>query len=800
MIRLYFKTAFRNFGKNKLFSFINLFGLSVSMTAAVLILVWVNNERNFDNYHPDAERIFRTKVNLVEIKWVWEASPLLLAELAEAEIPEIELAARVYPFTGTITFNINEQKFAEKKSAYVDSNWFKIFSYRFVEGSASAFKSSPFSMVLTRSKANQLFGAEPAAGKIIRIDSINYQVQGVIEDNPSNSSFQFDVLMNLAAFLANPERLRNELSWGNFNYLTFLKLKESAGIAAVETKLTGLYSKKKNPDNKTEHKFGLTPLSDLHFETGLTSQSSLVRINKAVVDQFALFAFILLIIGCINYINLTTSKSSLRAKEVSIKKIIGAERTALFIQFVADSLIMTMLALCFSVLLIYILLPFFNVITERNFAHALTSPTVWKVFAVVVPAMVILNGIYPAVILSSFKPLNVLKGITVLQVKDTILRKSLVVVQFSLSLLLIIGTLVIFRQIEFIQKKDTGYNREQVFSFNIPYKNFRKLDQEAKEGLFRNIKSELERESSIAGVAMASASIVEMKSSNSGSADWEGHDPSFVPTIFQLSADEDYPALLGLKLHSGRWFDKNSSSDRHNFILNETAINELGIHQPVLGQRFVFQRDTGTIIGVAKDFNFKSIHEKIQPLVILNNPGWRNEFYVKAVPGKAAQALSKVQQVWDRLAPGDAFVYTFLDEHFDRLYREDKLISMIILVFSIIAVSVSALGLIGLAAFSIDQRRKEVGIRKILGASITHILSVLSADFVKLVLIAIIISFPLGWWVMNKWLNNFAYRIDVGWLVFVFSAAIAFVVVFFTVSLQALKAAIVNPVNSLRNE
>jgi putative ABC transport system permease protein len=797
MIRLYFKTAIRNFRKNKLFTFINLFGLSVGITAAILILVWVQNERSFDTYHNKSAQIYRTTFTLTKAKWVWANSPFQLAETMQQKIPEVEAATKIYPMFGTLSLNVNNRFFVEKKSAYVDSAWFDVFKYEFLEGNPAAFNANPFSMILTKSKAEQLFGKGIAVGRSVSIDTVTYQVQGVIADNPANSSFQYDIMMPLASFLSNPITRQNELTWNNFNYLTFVRLKNFTNPTVVGTKITRIVSGIRK--DKGNDFFTLTPLHDMHFETGLTS-SSVPTMDKKVVNLFSMLAILLLIIACINYVNLTTGKASLRAKEVSIKKIVGARRSALFLQFIMDSLVMTVFALILSVIFIYLLLPFFSQLSGRNFKNVFSSSAVWSLLLLTIPVMIVLNGIYPAILLSSFKPLNVLKGVTILKIKDASLRKVLVVVQFTLSLTLIIAAIVVFKQLKYIQTKDIGYDRSQVFTFRIPYKNFRNMPNDKVLGTLQNIKSEMAQETSVAGVTIANQSIVDLTSSNSGSADWDGHDTTYVPTVFQLSADADYADVMGLEVKEGRWFDRERINDKHNFLLNETAVKEFNIHKPVLGQRFIFQGDTGQITGVIKDFNFKSVHEKIQPLVVMNRPGWSYDFFVKTMPGKNAEVLDKVRKIWDRYTRNDGFEYTFLDDRFDKLYKSDKTISLIILVFAIVAIVISALGLLGLASFAIDRRTKEIGIRKVLGATVLGILTLLSKDFVKLVFIAILIAFPLGWWAMSKWLEDFAYRINIGWFVFVLSGIIALAVVCITVSLQSLKAASANPVHSLRNE
>ena len=797
MFKSNLKTAIKSLWKNKFFSAINIIGLSIGMTAAVLIFWWVQNEMSYDSFHPDSDRIYRTTAHLTKSSWVWESSPLPLAETASGEIPDIEMTSQICASWYSSAFNLNGEFFKEKKGAYVDKNWFRMFHYDFLKGNAAAFFQNPFSILLTESKAKKYFGNGEPIGQIIRIDTLNFTVQAVVRDNPSNSSFQFDILMPLDAYLSNPQQRKNDNNWGNFNYLTFVKLRKNVKPERVASKLTELFRKNNNESNVVST---LTSLKDLHFETQLTSPSFLTHANRKTVYVFSILAIVLLVIACINYVNLTTAKASIRAKEVSIKKIIGAQRWNLFGQFITESLLVSFIALSISAILVWLMLPLFNQIAERSFSFSPTSASLWKVLLGTLVATTILNGIYPALLLSSFKPLNVFKGITILKVKDATFRKGLVVFQFTLSVTLIAATIIITRQLKYIQEKDLGYDRSQVFSFSIPYKYLEKYSNDTRKGLFNSIKHELQSHTSIEGVSMASGSIVNLNSRNSGSADWDGRDSSYVPSIFQLSADEDFKDVFQLKLIEGRWFDAGNKSDEKNYILNETAVNEFNIHTPLLGQRFSFHGDTGQIIGVVKDFNFKSLHDKIGPVAIFNKANWRDDFFVRTTPLKTAAALDAVKTIWKRFVPDDPFEYSFLDEAFNKLYKADRKTSSLIRIFSIIAIIISSLGLLGLATFASEQRKKEIGIRKVIGAGTGNIISLLSKDFLKLVIIAIFIAWPFAWWIMNKWLEGFAYRITVGWQVFILAGVFALLIALITVSFQAIKVAVANPVKSLRTE
>ncbi len=799
MIKNYLTVAFRNILKHKVTGFINIFGLAVGMTAAVFIFLWVQNESNFDDYHPGKETIYRV-TNAIAIdkntKWTWEASPMQMADAAKKEIPGVEKTARIIPNTwGAPVLNIDHKLFAEKTSAWVDKGWFSMFHYDFIAGSAGAFVQDPFSIIVTESKAKKYFGDMNPVGQTILVDTVNYKVQAVVKDNPTNSSFQFDVLLNLDGRNANPNVYKNDLTWNNFNYITFVQLSTDTKPVTAAAGLNHLINKNRTNNNDS---VSLQPLQGMYFENDLQS-SEFPHGNKKTVYIFSLLGILLLVIACINYVNLTTAKASLRAKEVSMRKILGAQRQGLFFQFIVESFTVSVVALFITGVLIKLCLPLFNIITETNFTVALSSVAIWKVLGITLFFATLLNGLYPAVMLSSFKPLSVFRGISILKLNDGTVRKGLVVFQFSLSVVLIIATIVIYRQLNFIQTSNPGYNVSQVMAVQIPYRGFYNAKEGARESMLRSMRQELQSQSSIAEISMGSAEIINVDAANSGGADWEGHDTAFRPTVGRLYADTAFKKMFQLQLQAGRWFGPGTEDER-NYILNETAVAELNIKQPALGQWFSNGGDTGKIIGVVKDFHYKSMHEKIGPMVLQRNDGTDTYFFIKASPGNISKAVTAVSGTWAKYLGGQPFSYTFMDDSFAKLYKSDIKTSRLILIFSIIAVIICALGLFGLAAFTAEQRTKEIGIRKVLGASVQQITTLLSKDFVVLVFIAIVIASPVAWWTMNKWLQDFAYRVNIGWWVFFTAGGIAVLIAVITVSYQAIKAAIANPVKSLRTE
>lgn len=790
MLSNFLLTTWRTLRKNSGASLLNIFGLSAGMTAAILIFLYVNNEISYDRFHPDSDHIYRITSEITSAKWTWESAPLALVDPIRKQIPQVQTVSCLYPGYSGTTVRIGNELFTEPHSAFIDSAWFSMFHYDFVRGNPAAFFRHPFSVLLTESKAKQYFAAADPIGQTLRIDSITYRVAAVVKDNPANSSFQFDMLIPNDAWLSNPGNREYATQIGNFEYLIFLKLRPDSRPDKVSAALTDMLN---NADKRSHDSLFLTPLKDIHFETGLSRsvEAGIEHANRKTVNIFTILGIFILLIACINYVNLSTARASTRAKEVGVRKIIGARKTSLFAQFTLESFLLSLAALLIAILLIQLLMPWFRLLTGRNYVGPLTSATTWTIFAFTLLTATTLNSVYPALVLSSFRPLNVLKGITVLRLKDANLRRSLVVIQFTFSIILIAGTIIIQRQLSYVQHLDAGYTRNQVFEFNMSWRHADKAQA---------MKHDLQTLNSIAAVTTANESIVDMQSINSGSADWDGHDTSFKPSLYKFSPDHDFARVMGIQLIQGRWFDPNRSDDKHNFILNETAASEFNIHKPVIGQRFTFQGDTGTIIGIAKDFHFTSLHERIRPFVFRHPTSAATNFYIKTQPDKIPQALAEARKIWSRYITDAPFDYNFLDDEFNNLYKADSKTSTLMLLFSVIAILISCLGLVGLAAFTARQRLKEIGIRKVLGASITDIITLLSWDFMRLVFLSVLIATPIAWWATDQWLRDFAYHISTGASTFAIAGAAAILIALLTVSSQSLKAATSNPVKNLRTD
>ena len=483
---------------------------------------------------------------------------------------------------------------------------------------------------------------------------MNYTVQAVIKDNPINSSFQFDVLMQMDGRLANPQTYKNDKSWNNFGYITFLQLQPNANSAAVATKINGLIDRNRT---KSNDKVSLTPLSKMYFEDDLQS-SDMPHGNQKTSYIFSLLGLLLLITACINYVNLTTAKASLRAKEVSVRKIVGGGRSSLFMQFMMESLVVSLLALIVTVIIIQICLPAFNAVTEKHFELPITSVVMWQILTGTLLFATILNGIYPAVLLSSFKPINVFRGRSI-SVKDASVRKGLVVFQFALSMLLIVGATVIYKQLQYVQTANPGYDVAQVMSLQIPYDAYDALDEQAKASFFENFKHDLQSQSSIGFVCRGSSEIVNVEGMSSGNADWDGRDTTYNP-----KASQGLQWMMAFKRCSRlRWLpavgSRGGKEDEHNYIINETAAREFNMHAPVIGQRFTWGGDTGQVIGIVKDFHYKSMHEAIGPMVLMNGDSYSSYIFAKTVPANISKAIGAAESVWAKYVPNQPLITIF---------------------------------------------------------------------------------------------------------------------------------------------
>ena len=782
------KIILRNLRRNLTYSAINIGGLAIGITASVFIFLWVHHERSFDRYHSDANRIYRIN-NKVSREggttyMASSSSYRLLFELKD--FPEVEQAASIVEIGNDINgLKVNDVVFPVKnKAVYLDPEWFDIFNYTLLEGSFASFKAHPSSVVLTKSEAQKYFGNLSAVGQIVSINGADYIVQAIIADNPTNSSFQWDVIVSIDSHHANLSNRKISEDWWSFYYTIFIKLNPNADVAAVAQKITDIYTK-----NDRETIAFLKPLPEIYLDAEV-SGFHMMKGNSKMVSLFSLLGVLLLLTACINYVNLTTAKANMRTREVGIRKIVGAKSHELFMQFIAESFVVCFIAVALSVYIILLLSPLYHLLAG-NAVLSFSSPVIWIILFAILLVTTLLNGIYPALTLSSFRPMNSLKGIGFLKIKGGNLRKGLVVFQFALSTTMIVYVLIIYAQMNYIQQKDRGYNCENVISIKTPFyaDNTMKL---------QTMISELQSEPAITSAALCSHEITAVFAFGSN-ADWDGREEDFNPRINLMGVDANYQKTLGLQLIEGRWFEEGNISDEHNIILNETAIREFGIQEPYIGQRFHFGGQKGQIVGVVKDFHYRNLHERIEPLLIINQ--WSsNVMNIKSHPGQAAQAIQTAKTAWLTLFPNDPFEYSFLNDSFNSYYKSENKTSRMMLLFSALAIVIALLGLFGLSTFAVERRFKEIGIRKILGASVSDIVMMLSKEFLILVGVAILIAFPLAYFWADKMLQDYAYRIHIGWWMFALAGIITIALTLLTVGWKAIKAATANPVKAIKSE
>lgn len=802
VFRNYLKVTWRNFKKHKGFYAINISGLTIGLICFILISLYVMDDLSYDRHHEKTDRIFRVNVRAVsnDTEFYSATSCTPMAQALVTEFPEVEASARVHRF-GFPVIRYQDKVFSEERFFFIDQSFFDVFTVPFLKGDPGTALVEPNSVVITKSMAEKYFGEEDPVGKTLNADNRrDYLVTGVIGDIPRNSHFRYDFLGSMNTF--SYSRSQN---WISNNDYTYFALKKGVRAKAFEEKMQILIEKYVYPQVKpalgvTPEEFMaaggffayyVQPLTDIHLRSHLQHEIE-ANSDIAYVYIFSVIAVAILLISCINFINLSTARSATRAKEVGIRKTVGSTRGQLRGQFITEAVVLSVLAVTLALLFIELLFPQFNNLTGKDLSipyltNILTVPLLFGI-ALVVGLMA---GAYPASTISSFHPVAVLKGGSSIKGKKSRLRNFLVVFQFAVSIILISGTLVVFKQLRYIQNRNLGFSREQVVIIH-------KVDDLGKN--FQAFKQEL---MSFPAVASA-ANISELMGESFG-------DSLYVPAerpgdqrqlIWRMWADPDFFKTYKIELSRGSYFPSRVQRDNQLVVLNESAAKILNLEDPV-GQKLIDMNGRDyTIVGVVKDFHFESLHKAIKPFLIhpLGPEGGGRYLSVRLGAGDIQDTLSLIKQTWQNYAGNQAFEYEFFDELFARVYLSEEKTGQIFLVFSFLAVAIACLGLFGLTSFITDQRTKEVGIRKILGASITKILLLLTRQFALLVLIANAIAWPLAYWFTRRWLQDFAYRADLSFWVFVLSAGLTLLIALLTVSYQCVKAAAANPVDSLRYE
>lgn len=785
MIKNYFKTAWRNLWKNKFYTSINIFGLAIGLAVGLIILLWVKDELSYDRFHKESDNIYRVvaHVGSGSTSQAWGNVPAPIGVYGKKELPEIKESVRIIDNNDYSVFKYGDKQFDKTKAVYVDPSFFTFFDFKLVSGNPAKPFPDKNSVIITREMAKKYFGNDNPVGKVITADNKdNYTVQGVMEDFPENSSLQYHMLFttDVVAQKYSPNDYWKSMNedWGNYYCLTFFRIRPDASLAAVESKITKIHRSHHENDKTTS--FTVQPLANFHLYNTDGSSGAM-----QMVKIFFVVAILLLLIACINYVNLSTARSMIRAKEVSVRKIIGAGKAQLFMQFIVETVILFTIATALAIGIIYALMPFYNTLADKHAVFNIADTGVWTTIGITILGTLIAASIYPALLLSSFKPIQALKGKVSIGIGNTRFRQVLVVTQFAFSVILIIGTLIIGRQMRYIQEKELGFDKSYVFAFGM-----RGMQEH-----YEAIRAELLQQPGVTGITSANDNIVQI-SSTTGDTDWEGKAPNSSFMVHPLSVDENFLSQMKLQLAAGQGF-RGGKSDSAKIILNETAVKEAGIKDPI-GKTFTLWQTKATIIGVVKDFHFSSLKNKIEPLVMYyNQTGYM--MYVKTTGKEASKAIAAVEKYWKQYNAGFPFQYRFLDESYDRMYKSDRITNKLFNVFALIAILISCLGLFGLATYTAQVKTREIGIRKVLGASVASVTGLLAKDFVKLVLIAIIIASPLAWMAMNKWLQNFEYRASINSWTFIIAGGISLLIALLTVSTQAIRAALVNPVKSLKS-
>jgi predicted permease len=788
MIKNYFKIALRNLQRHKAFSLLNISGLAIGMACSIFILLWVQNELSYDRFNSNAKDIYRLTANAEGFKVA--VSPAAMGAGLQSEMPEIKSTVRISK-PSTELLEAGTKKFEEKNIFYADSNFLQMFSFKLLKGNRNTALQNPDGILITKNMAKKYFGNEDAIGKIIRKNNHeNLIVTGVLANPLSNSHLQFDFILPMSSIESTEDDLKNK-SWGNFNFYTYIQLNKSfnantKNLANLNNRIKEIY---KTHISQLKVDFHLQPLTSIHLHSDL--QIDLPgKGNIQYVNIFFIVALFILLVACINFMNLSTARSERRAKEVGLRKVVGASRTQLMMQFLGESLIISFLSLVIAVGIVWSLLPAFNHLADKNLSFSLLNGKLVLMLIGIALFTGVISGLYPALFLSGFKPINILKGKLKIGGGNLLFRNGLVVTQFAVSIILLVGTAVVYQQLNFIKNKNLGFDKSNLLYMRMHGDLWGK--QEA-------LKADLKQNSYTQDFSIISNLPTALTTGNID-VQWEGKDPNSQVIVPSMDVDENFIQTFQMKILAGRGFSESFKGDSSNYILNETAMHLMGMNlNNAVGKSISFGGTKGTVIGVVKDFNFKPLQYAIDPLVLrLNN--WGGYVVVRSQPGNTEATINALGKISHELNPAYPFAYNFLDNDLNNLYKGEQKMGNIFNLFAILAIFISCLGLYGLSAFMSEQRTKEIGVRKVLGASVFSIVYLLSGKFTRLIVIAMVIALPLSWWAINAWLKSFAYRINISWIIFFGACGTALLVALLTVSYESVKAAVANPVNSLRSE
>ncbi|SFO88698.1 duplicated orphan permease [Chitinophaga sp. YR627] len=788
MLNNYFKIACRNIVRNKAFSAINIMGLALGIASGLILLLWVQDELRTGRQYADIGRLFRIMEHEIADGRIVtdEDTPGLLADEVKSNIPEIAYAAG-------ISSNEEHVLSAGEKSSrltgcFAGADWFHIYNIPLLAGTATSALSMPDNIAISRKVAAAFFN-EPhtALGKNIRFDGADYKVAAVFEDLPQQSTDKYDYLLNWQRYLKREPWLT---VWENTGPGTRIQLKQGTDPKKVESKLkTFLKGRNKDISAAYNIELFLQPEADVYLYSNFSNgQRDGGRIGY--VRLFIIVAAFLLLIATINFMNLSTARSIKRAKEVGVRKAIGAQRLSLIWQFMHEALLMTVIATILAIGIVWLSLPFFNQLTDKTLSLPFGDPSFGLLLLGILIVTALLSGSYPAFFLSAIKPVRVLKGTLQTGPRAQLFRRGLVVFQFVLSILMIVGTIVVYQQMKYVQRKNLGFDRENLII----------MRGEGSIAMhFQTFKQELLQQPGIQSVSHMQTNPLRNRNTTDV-VSWQGKDPGLAIQFNNTAVGYDFVKTMHLQILHGRDFSPAYGADSANYLINESTAKRLGYKDPI-GQPLTFGKQAGTIVGVLKDFHFNSLHVPIRPIIIrLNEKQIYDNILIKTQPGQTKQALASIEGLCRKMNPDYPFTYSFLDSDFQNSYKSETIAGSLIAIFACLSIFIACLGLFGLAAFMAEQRTKEIGVRKVLGASVTSIVRLLSGDFLKLVFAAIIIASPLAWYTMHQWLDTFSYKISLSWSVFLLAGCIAIIIAILTIGFQSVKAALLNPVKSLKEE
>jgi putative ABC transport system permease protein len=799
MIRNYILTGFRNLVKHRFYSIINVAGLGLGIAASLLLVSWIIHELSYDRFHHDADRIYRSSL---EYSFGGQTaktsvSPTKLLPTLQKNFAEVEDGVRLYNPSNWSPYIVRNEDniFQEGKFFYADSTFFKVFSFVLIEGNPLTALKEPNSVILTSSMAKKYFGNEDVIGKTLEVNNKVYNITGLLDDIPTNSIIDLDFLGSFSSLPQSKEQI-----WWSANYETFVRLAPSTDIKALTEKTEALVRKEltselASPGDYVRYNF--MRLTDIYLRSDMSEWAKVSDIKYIYI--FGAIACLVLLIACINYVNLATARAADRAKEVGIRKVVGAMRNQLLLQFTGESLIITLLSLCVGLFIVRLALPAFNDITGKSFAGGIIYSPVFIGISVLIAFIIALAaGAYPAIAITAFKPVSVLKGSFKTSRKGIWLREGLVVFQFCISTILVIGTLVVVKQLDFLQEKKLGYDKENTLI--IP------LDRNT-EKVYNELKTEVMRSGVASNIGRATESPTSIAAGYSLNVQDGSDAPGMIVTA--MSVDAEFIPALAMEFVTGRNFTEadilkasnDTTSSSFSFIINESAMRELSIDlDKAIGLRVSMNGRKGEIVGVLKDFHFAPLHKKIGPLVLFDQDTDYHNILIKLKSGDITESVASIKRIYNQLVPHRPFEYQFIDQRYSSLYDNEQRMAKINTVFALLAIVIACLGLLGLVSFSAAQKTKEIGIRKVLGASASSIVFLITRDFTRLVIIAIVIGFPIAYWMMDKWLSDFAYKTEIGLSPALLSSLLCVIIAFGTASYQAVKAALINPADTLRNE